>query len=70
MMMERQIRSLMMKIECAVCHKPIKSFQVNEDRERMGTKFKVFCHGESEEVNLDRMLTEDCKIEPGIAFEK
>ena len=67
---ERKIRSLMMKIECAVCNKPVKSFQVNEDFATMETKFIVFCHGKSEEVRLPRILIDGRMIEPGRAFEK
>ncbi len=67
---ERKIRSLMSSIICAVCNKPVKSFQVNEDMETIEMKFRVFCHGKSEEVKLHRMLLEQYVIEPGRAFEK
>jgi len=44
---------------CAVCNKPVEKIESMYDIAYGGKRFRVYCHGETEEAMLDDVLIED-----------
>ncbi len=55
---------------CAVCNKSVDRIESMFDLNRDATFFRVYCHGEMEEQQLDALTVVSCKITFGKAFEK
>lgn len=54
---------------CAICNKPVERVESIYDINTMGKKFRVFCHGDTEDAILDDILIEDCdSVKFGQAF--
>lgn len=54
---------------CAVCNKPVERVESMYDIAYGGKRFRVYCHGDTEEAFLDDVWIEDCaSVQFGQAF--
>ena len=54
---------------CAVCNKPVERVESMYDIAYGGKRFRVYCHGATEEAFLDDVWIEDCaSVQFGQAF--
>ena len=54
---------------CALCNKPVSRFESSYNINTSGTLFRVYCHGQMEEVLLgDEMIENTDSIRMGQAF--
>ncbi len=58
-------------IMCAICEKPVDAIAREQSFEMDAYRFKVWCHGDTDNCVIPRQVIEDMssgKLEPGYAF--